>query len=125
MKIRAFASSDLEKLKEIWEKFYKNEFEFPQFHDNYITVFIVTDDDDNIITGGGLRYTVEATFLTDKDASVRDRRAALYNILESCEYITQKSGFHKLHVITDEEGWKKHLMKVGFHSRGDCLVIDL
>lgn len=124
-KIRLLTPEDLPKLREIHDSFYKNQFEFPNFEDNYLCNFVITDENDKIIIGGGLRNTVEATILTDKNFSVRNRRIALYQVLESCEYIARRSGFPKLYVVTEDENWKRHLLKQGFLSRGDCLSVDV
>lgn len=126
LKIRVLTPEDIPRLKEIHQEFFNEEFEFPDFHNNkYICAFVVTDENNNIISGGGVRYTIEATILTDKNFSVKDRQSALYQVLQSCEYVARQSGFNTLHAITENETWRNQLLKVGFHSRGNCLAINV
>lgn len=125
MNIRALDSFDIEKLREIHSKYFSEHFEFPDFLNGFMCAFVVTDDLGNIISGGGVRLIAESVIITDKKYSVRDRRKALYQVLDVSEFITRKTGLSKLHAITDDNIWKKHLNRIGFHTRGEFLVLDL
>jgi len=125
MQIRALRVDDIEKLREIHNSFYSDKFEFPDFLHNYLCAFIVTDDNNQIITGGGVRLIPEAVIVTDLQSNVDERRKALYQVLDACEFITKKADFDRLYAATHDEKWTKHLSKVGFHSRGNFLVLDL
>lgn len=125
MNIRALQPGDVDKLRKIHAQFYASEFEFPDFLNNFLCCFVVVDDRNNIISGGGVRLISESVILTDKSRSVRDRFSALSQILNASEYFTRQANFCKLHAVTEDDKWKKHLNKVGFHSRGELLVLDL
>ena len=126
MNTRLMGPQDIEALQKIHAKYYKDRFEFPDFiNPKYLCSFIIETDEGRIITGGGLRTTIEATFLSDKSISPRIRRTALYQVLESCEFLTRKFEFPRLYVVTDDVEWKRHLLKVGFQSRGDCLSLNV
>lgn len=125
MDIRALRPNDIDKLRDIYEKYYSNDFLFPDFLNNFLCAFVVTDDNNNIITGGGIRLIAESVIVTDQNYPIKERRKALYQVLDASEFITRRSGLDKLHAVTDNNKWKQHLNKVGFHSRGSFLVLDL
>lgn len=125
MNIRALHPADIDELREIHARYYSKEFEFPDFLNNFLCCFVVVDDKDSIISGGGVRLIAESVLLTDKSRSTRDRRTALLQILDASEYLAKRADFSRLHAVTENEDWKNHLSKIGFHSRGDLLVLDL
>jgi hypothetical protein len=125
MNIRAINEGDICKLRKIHQEFYKDEFEFPDFLNNYLCTFCITDEQDKIISAGGIRLITEIVALTDKNHSTRKRRTALYQILQASQYLTQRAGFDRLHIVTEQKIWKHQLEEAGFHSRGDILVLDI
>lgn len=112
--IRSILPNDLDQLKRIHEKFYSNEFAFPDFLNKYLCAFSVVDDNDNIISTGGVRLILESVIITDQDLSPRKRMKALYEILTASQFVAQNNGFHTLNAFVDNEIWRKHLMKIGF-----------
>ena len=122
--IREIRKNDLYQLKEIHQKFYENEFNFPDFFENFLCVFTVVDDNDNIISTGGVRTIIEAVAITDKDKSVRARRVALYELLAASQYVINRSGYNELHAFIQDPIWREHLIKAGFvPTKGNALVI--
>lgn len=123
MNIRPLKESDLPVIEELHKKFYEGEFDLVEIYNNSIGLFVVTDDNDKIICVGGVRPIAEAVLITDKDRSVRERRSALYRVLDASEYITKNSGFDQLHVFVQDEEWMKHLSKIHFKpTAGRSLV---
>lgn len=106
--------SDYDELKRIHEKYYKDEFEFPDFVSNYLCSFTVVDSDDNIVSAGGVRLISETVILTDQDKSVRDRRKALIEIFAASKHIADLNGFRTLNAFVTDEKWRRHLIKIGF-----------
>lgn len=126
MKIRAVQESDFEQLREIHKLFYKNEFSFPDFIDNYLCSFAVVNHDGQIISASGIRTILESVALTDKRFSVKDRRAALIEILDASRYISAKNGFNQIHAFIQDSSWLEHLKKYGFiPTKGSPLVLNL
>lgn len=124
--IRELRNVDIEKIRKIHSEFYQNEFEFPDFFNNFLCAFVVMDDTSNIITVGGVRPIAEAVIMTDKSFSVRDRRTALYQMLDASEYVARHSNFRELHAFIQDEKWYKHLVKNGFlPTKGKPLVLEL
>lgn len=125
MIVRSIESWDYKEVKEIHEKYYKEEFEFPGFLNNYL-MGIVVEDDSRIIVCGGIRTIVEAVAVTNKDIRVEKRREALYNLLNASTYYTRKKGYNQLHAFIQDPKWERHLIKAGFHpTKGHSLVMEI
>ena len=123
---RALRKEDIEQLKGIHEKYFKNEFLFPDFlNSNFLSSFVVTDLDNKIITAGGIKAITEAVMITDKSFSVRKRKDALFDMLQIFAHINGNSKFDQLHVFAQGEDWVKHLKKFGFDEAvGKALLIN-
>lgn len=124
--IRALQQDDLEKLKEIHEKYYKNEFDYIDFYDKFLCAFVVVEDN-HIIIAGGLRTILESVIITDKNASTRRKREALIEMLLASKHFAEKYDYHELHAFVQDPDWEKHLIKkVGFvPTKGHSLVLSL
>ena len=125
--IREIRKSDYTRIKEIHEKFYKTEFDLPDFVEKYICSFVVVNEDNNdIICAGGLRKIVEAVLITNQDYSARTRKKALFEVLAANTYFAQKYDYHELHAFVQDPQWEHHLRKVGFNdTKGKALVLNL
>lgn len=125
--IRAIANKDLEQIKEIHEKYYKTEFDFPNFVNKYLCAFVVADEDSHdIISVGGIRTIVESIAITNKDFSPRIRKKALTELLYANVHFTEKHGYNEIHAFVQDPEWEHHLRKVGFETtKGKCLVLSL
>jgi len=107
------------------EKYYKEEFDFPDFITNFLCCFIV-EQEGNIICAAGVRTIAEVILITDKDFPVRSRRGSLYNVLDASSFIAGKMGYNALHAFITDLTWKEHLSNVGFHPiKGDGLILEL
>ena len=121
--IRALTIEDIEKLKEIHQKYY-SDFEFPDFS-KFLCSFAVTDESNRIITGGGVKPIAESILLTDKQFSARDRRIALLQILQASMFVIGKAGYDQLHAFIKDEKWSVQLKKYGFRNcKGEALYIN-
>jgi len=125
--IREIYSADMMKLREIHEKYYAHEFEFPEFHKHFLSYFASVDDESGkLITAGGVRLITEAVLITDKDASVKSRRKALYEMLAGCNFVTSRNDYDQLHCFIQDEDWLNQLIKVGFsRCRGTALYVNV
>lgn len=113
---------DIEKI----HKQYQQEFELPNFNDKFLSTIIVSTDNHEIITVGGVRIILESVIMTDRTFSVRDRREALYHMLQASLFTCGRLNYHELHAFIQDETWMKHLLKVGFRpTKGKALVIGL
>ena len=126
MNIRAITLKDIEILKDLHYRFYKDEFEFPDFLNNFLSSFVVTDDNDKIIIGGGVRLITESVIVTDKNYPIKDRRLALLEILRASMFTAARENYNELHAFVQDDKWMRHLKTHGFRdTKGKALVINL
>lgn len=125
MVIRAINPNDLPQLKLIHDKHFKDQFDFPNFLNNYLCAYLVEDDDGNIIVGGGVKTIAESVVITNMDLSVRERMMGLQNIQQINQYICNKFNYNELHAFVQNDDWAHHLTNVGFNPVvGKCLVLS-
>lgn len=125
MIIRAIKTEDLDQIGEIWLKHYKNEFSLPDFLHNFLCSFLV-EENDKIISVCGVRTIAEAVAVTNKDISIRKRRAALYKILQASLFTIGAHNYNQLHAFVQDAEWKKHLLNVGFmETKGEALYLGV
>jgi len=122
--IRAFSPNDMEELERIHQKHFKDEFDLPNFM-NYICAF-VEEDEQGILTFGGIRNIAECVTVTDKDRNASDRIKALYQIMDASVFVCNKMGYDQMYVWSQNPKWAKRLKKNGFRSPdGASLILDL
>lgn len=125
MNIRSLEPNDLEILKEIHEKHFKDEFVLPDFLRRYLCAFTV-EDDEGIITIGGVRPIAEVVTVTNKDRTPRNRLDALYRVLDVSIFVAQKHDYDQLHAFVQDKRWSNRLYKNGFRpTKGKSLVLDI
>lgn len=116
---------DLEIIKEIHKEYYSDEFSFPDFSKHYLGCFVVTNDEEQIITAGGVQTIPEVVLITDKRQSVRARREALLEILQASLFIADKFKYDQIHAFIQEHGYEEQLKKKGFRqTKGTSLVLS-
>lgn len=126
MKIRAMEYDDIGHLKELHEHFFQDQFSFPDFVNGFLTAFTITDDNDNIIIGGGVRSMAEAVIITDIDAPRVKVGRALVEALNCSKYICKKFEQPHLHAFVQNYHYERHLRMRGFSSiKGSALVLDI
>ena len=125
IKVRPIMQDDYTQLKELHEKFYKDEFTLPDFINNYLLGFLV-EKDGNIITIGGIRTIAEVILVTDKSQSVRVRRDSLLEALRVAILTAGINKYDQIHTFIQDPKWKNHLEKIGFHeTKGTALVLEI
>lgn len=126
MNIRVINVDDINQLRNIHFRYYKDEFEFPNFFDNFLSSFVVTDRNGKIITGGGVRTIAESIIITNKDWIIDERRKALYEMLTASAFTASSREYKQLHAFVQDEKWLKHLKRVGFReTKGQSLILNL
>lgn len=127
MIIRELHSSDLNQLRAIHARFFSDEFELPDFFNKFLCSFVVVNEEENvIITAGGVRTIAESVIITNKHISPETRREALYRMLEASAHITNSFGYEQLHAFIQNDKWKKHLEKVGFNKcKGEAVYLNV
>lgn len=126
--IRNINLHDFDEIKKIHEKFYKEEFDFPDFLDKYLFVAVV-EKDKQIICAGGVRTIAESIIVTDKGVDFNDKIQALAMMYDASVYFTKQYGYDELHAFIQDKDrgtWRKWLQKAGFNpTKGQCLLINI
>jgi len=126
MNIRPINPNDILKLQEIHQKHFGQEFIFPNFINEFHCAFVIENDNDEIITAGGVRAIAEAITITNKDFSVKIRREALHKMLQASLFTAGHHNYNQLHAFVQDPSWTQCLKKIGFKdTKGQSLVIDL
>ncbi len=113
MKVRQLKYDDIDTLLKIHHRFYSKDAP-PNFDKDFI---VVTDNEDQIITCGGIELMAEAIILTNKQFSSHARTSALLELLRSLMLTCSKGNYSFLHAtIADDldETWIRTLGLVGF-----------
>ena len=122
--IREIQIGDYDRLKYIHEKYYKHEFEFPDFLNHFLCAFTIIGDDGDIVLTGGIRTIVECVALTDKNKSPFIRRKALVELMAASQYVMDRSGYDEMHAFVQDDKWLDQLKRSGFrNTRGQSIVL--
>lgn len=116
---------DLEAVRAIHEKFFKDDFPFPDFARNWLITFKILSESGEIITAGGVKLNPELVLITDKTKSQSERMFALVSALQIGLLHSKISGHELLTTVAIEDNfWIKMLRSYGFRdSIGTHLVI--
>lgn len=124
MNIRAFTPADLDELKRIHSLHFANEFHLPDFL-QYICAFVI-EDEQGILTIGGIRDIAECVAVTNLDRGAVDRAKALYKLLDASTFVCRKSDYDQMYVWSQNPRYSRRLMKNGFRlPQGQSLILDL
>ncbi len=115
MRSSPMSPADLEEIKEIHEKYFKDQFEFPNFY-RFWCALVIRDDDGRVITAGGVRNIAELVLVTDKSFSPKIRYEALKRALEVARLSARKNDMDQLHAFIQDQAWFQQLEKRGFSS---------
>lgn len=125
MKLRQLLPSDERELRYLHAQYYYPEFSFPDFR-KFIATFAVCDENDHIITAGGIKPIAESIIITDKFRSKLLRVRALHEILGTSIMICKQNNIDQLHAFIDGKTWEKALKSVGFNDcNGRALVLQV
>lgn len=123
--IRSFHPRDIKKLREIHEKHFKEEFEFPDFFKGFYCAYAIEANGEPTVFAG-VRPIAEAIIVTDMDAPARDRVEALHKTMEACLFTCGEYHHDQLHAFVQDETWLRQLESVHFRpTRGKGLVFDI
>lgn len=124
MDIKNLEVEDISKLRHIHALYFKDEFEFPDFMHGFLQAFSITNEQNSIITAGGVRPIMEAVLVTDMNKTPRERHEALLLALKASLHSCELLGHRQLHAFVQDDLWIHHLEKYGFKSTvGKSLVL--
>lgn len=125
--IRSVRKEDFEEIRSIYDRYYKEEFPFPDFLE-YLCAFVVTDNNDRIITAGGVRPIAEILLVTEKSFGTMTRHRAFREILTASKFVALRSGFHNLNaIINNDSKWSGILTRLKYDKfeRSEILQLEL
>ena len=124
MNIRALELKDIDKIRELHHKFYP-EFEFPDFMNGFFCSFAVTDENDEIITAGGVQPIGEIILVTDKDKSRIKIGKALREAMMASLFVGGRFNLSELVAFVKNDEYARHLVRHGFYPRSSALSIQV
>lgn len=126
MKIRELNRNDLFQVDRLHTKFFP-ELEYPDFlGPDYKCPFVVTDDENRIITAGGIKLLPEIVLVTDKSVSVKVRYDALLQALGSAIHIGKDMKVPELFTLVfDDDNYVRILQRRGFKLMRDTAILTL
>lgn len=125
MNIRSLEKVDFYKLEQIHKRYYKKEFDLPDFMEKYICAYTVHNGNDIPILSGGVRTIAEIVALTDKSRNAKEKYKALYKLLDACMFSCHKYGYEQFHAFVQDEEFLHTLLNRGFRkTKGVAVVID-
>lgn len=125
MKIRALTEPDIVKLNDLHDKYFGDQFDKTDFTKNFLSSFVITDDYDRLVMGGGVRPIAETILVTDKEANPHLLGDALLEALRFSRYTCNQTGVEFLHAFVKDKVYARHLMKHGFSPRCQALYMDV
>lgn len=123
MQIRAINREDNPQIRQLYEEYYKQDFNFPDFYNNYLSAFTITNDMGRIIIVGGVRAIGETILMTDKWFNRMTIGRALVEAQNISLYTCEKFGIEYLHAFVKDENYAKHLIQHGFSPR--CMALSM
>ena len=124
IKSREMKPEDIYEIRELHKRFYP-ELEFPDFLNKFLFSFIITDDDNGIIMGGGLQPIAEIVLVTNKDMDRIRIGRALIEAQNISLYVGKKFNLDELVAFVNNEEYARHLVKHGFYPRSLALGIKV
>lgn len=122
--IRALTPNDLPELERIHSIHFKNQFTLPEFM-KYICAFVV-EDEQGIITAGGVRDIAECVLVTDLDRHPTVRASALRQMMDATTFVCRRSGYDQMYVWSQVPRYTRRLLRSGFRlPQGQSLILDL
>jgi len=115
MKIRTLSWSDETHLRELNARYYPDD-AFPNFEKNFASTIAIVDDDDHIITAGGVEVIAEGVCITDQKFSEHVKGKALRMLLGSM--LLTCGRIHQNYLLVSINGgnttWERALQGDGF-----------
>lgn len=124
MKTRALQLEDIEEIRKLHENFYAD-LEFPDFLNNFLCSFAITDDENDIIVAGGVQPIGEIILVTNKDKNRIKIGKALREAQRISLYLGSRFNLEELVAFVKDTEYASHLVRHGFYPRSSALSIKV
>lgn len=123
MVIKPYDSSDDLMIRDIHQKYYRDQFPVPMFN-NGINVITIMDNDSLVLTGG-LIPMIEAVAISNPEISIRKRIEALRILHQMNMFSANELGMNQIHIQVHDEKWLEILKKKGYQiCKGTMMVLN-
>lgn len=123
MNVRQMKYSDLPTIEALHNKYYP-QFNFPDFM-HLLNAFVIEDDKDNIILGGGIEAIANTLLVTNQEMSRVKIGRALVEAQRIALFTASKYGIKEIVAFVDNDEYVKHLIKHGFSESHKMLYMRL
>lgn len=124
MKIRSFTPEDTLQIKEIFDRYFADKFDLPDFM-QFICAFVI-EDERGILTAGGIRDIAECIAVTNMERHPKDRIRALYQLLNASTFVCKHNDYDQMYVWSQDAKYTRRLQRNGFRiPPGNSLILDL
>jgi hypothetical protein len=127
MKIRLMNYDDMDDLRNIWNKYYSEDFPFPlNSLRKQLEKYIITDDNNNnnnILLFGMIELYPEINCISNLDADIIDRRKAYHLLLNKLESDCLHYNMKELYCSVAGDGWIRHVRKMGFTDLNKKMLV--
>ena len=122
MEFRYDGPRDLKEIDRIWRQSYSTEFGLPDVSNKVISG--VVDSEEGIRGFGIVKLFAEGIIILEQNQSTRDKREALYQLVEAQYFGCSKFGIQQVHAFVKDEKFAKILQKhFGYETvKEKCLV---
>ncbi len=118
--IRLLRKEDIPRLKEIHDRDYP-ELEF-FLNRPLLSVFVIEDDNEDIIMAGGVEGIGESLLLTDKTKSRIKIGKALVEAQRFSLFTCGRHNIQELYAFVTDGDYEKHLIQHGFEKRNEMVL---
>lgn len=115
----------MQSLNDLHDKYFGGQFEKTDFTKNFLSAFVITNDDDKIVMGGGVRPIAETIIVTDKESNPHLLGDALLEALRFSMFTCKRFNIELLHAFVKDKGYEKHLIAHGFSPRCQALYMSV
>lgn len=109
MELRNLKITDLEKIDNLYNKYYNNEFGLPSIHNSLTAV--IAEEDNEFIAFGMMSLVPELIMVMDKKCSLRNKSMALKKLIEHGIIIAKNNQFNQLVASTNDINYSNLLTK--------------
>lgn len=124
MELRAITEADIPAIEELHKQY---DFDFPKLKDKKnLIVYVLEDDNGDIISMMMLKQIVELVAITDLKATPRKRHQALWRGLRFALGTAKHFTFDQIHVFATDKHWIKVMKKHAKFGacKGDALFLN-
>lgn len=113
---------DLDKLKELHERYHKEDFSPPEFFGpSVLNAFTIRDSEGDILVGASVTKIAEISLVLNRDKNKFRLSKALLETLNIALYTCEMNQIDWLHAFIKDKDYERQLRRLDFHPRCQAL----